>query len=254
MKKADQINKSSQHYTVIIPTLNEADWVSKTIKRVQELQPEIEIIVVDGGSGDGTVNYARAAGAKVIEAPRGRGIQCNTGADAASGKILLFLHADTLLPSRTFELLSHRFKDCRVQIGTFRLAFDEDYRLLRLYSKFTGLDSIFTRFGDQCIVIRKSFFDELNGFPDWPLFEDVHFLRAARKKTRIYSFPAQVTTSARRFLKIGIIKTQLINGWLILQYLVGVPSEKLAAQYAGFIGSKHHSTDREASPTTQVGR
>jgi len=91
---------------------------------------------------------------------------------------------------------------------------------------------MFTRFGDQCIVIRKSFFNEIGGFPDWPLFEDVHLLRLARRHTKIISLPSAVITSARRFEARGIIKTQLVNGFLLLLYLFGVSPTLLANWYA----------------------
>src|SRR5262249_18424664 len=132
----------------------------------------------------------------------------------------------------TFSVLTRFFQDSSVKIGTFRLSFDHPNSWLRFYAFFTRFDSMFTRFGDQCIAVRKSFFEELGGFPDWPLFEDVHFLRTARKKTRIVSFPASVVPSARRFSRIGMIRTQLLNGWLVLQYLLGVSPQKLAAQYS----------------------
>ena len=218
-------------FSIIIPTLNEHAWVKKTILHTRSLNSTVEIIVADGGSSDGTVKIARNLGAKLIESDCGRGNQCNCGASLASGRILIFLHADTLLPANAFNLLSQYFQDERIQIGTFRLAFDQPNPLLRAYCFFTRFDSIFTRFGDQCIVVRKSFFETLGRFPNWPLFEDVHLLRNARKCTKVVSFPATVETSARRFLKVGIVKTQLINGWLILQYLLGVSPTKLVMQY-----------------------
>lgn len=218
-------------FSVIIPTLNEAARVRRTIRHVRELYPAVEIIVVDGGSGDGTVEQSLREGAKVVESCCGRGNQCNAGARQASGEILLFLHADTSLPNRAFDLLTRCFNNPQTQIGTFRLKFDRDKWILGVYAYFSCFDSIFTRFGDQCIVVRRAFFEEIGGFPEWPLFEDVHFLRRARKHTRIVSFPSAVSTSARRFIKIGIIRTQLINGWLILKYLCGVSPEKLAEQY-----------------------
>ncbi len=161
----------------------------------------------------------------------GRGQQCNAGAAKSSGSILLFLHADTLLPSNAFELLEQYFHDKQVQVGTFRLGFDEPHSILKLYSFFTRFDSLFTRFGDQCIVVRKSFFTAIGGFPDWPLFEDVRLLQVAREHTRVYSFPAQVMTSARRFKRHGLIRQQLRNATLIIRYVLGAVPEELALRY-----------------------
>ncbi len=219
-------------FSVIIPALNEEKRIERCLRRVRELKPEAEIIVADGGSSDGTVSKAHACGARVVASPASRGMQCNAGAHAASGGIFLFLHADTLLPHDAFSILNEQFSRPEVQIGTFRLAFDRDNIILRAYASFTSHDSIFTRFGDQCIVVRKSFFYELGGFPDWPLFEDVHFLRTARRRTKIVSFPAEVITSARRFVRLGIVRNQILNAWIFAQYLCGVAPEKLAARYS----------------------
>lgn len=98
----------------------------------------------------------------------------------------------------------------------------------------TRFDSIFTRFGDQGIVVRKEFFHAIGGFPDWPLLEDIHFLRLARKKTKIYSLPGKVTTSAQRFLKNGIVAQQIFNGYVILRYLLGQSPQELARKYQDF--------------------
>jgi hypothetical protein len=147
------------------------------------------------------------------------------------GSILIFLHADTTLPHEAFVVLNNIFADPKVKIGTFRLRFDNDNWFLRVCGYLTRFDSILTRFGDQCIVVRRNFFDELGGFPEWPLFEDVDFLRRARRRTRIHSFPAEVLTSAHKFKKNGPIRQQIKNGSLILKYLAGVSPEKLAMEY-----------------------
>jgi rSAM/selenodomain-associated transferase 2 len=219
-------------FSVIIPTLNEAKFIRATIQRIRDLDESVEIIIADGESSDETVQLCQKAKVDVEFAKRGRGSQCNTGAIKASGEVLLFLHADTFLPENAFELMTNYFTDPNIQIGTFRLAFDSQNAMLRFYCSFTKFDSMFTRFGDQCIVIRKSFFNEIGGFPDWPLFEDVHLLRLARRRTKIISFPSKVITSARRFVTRGIIRTQLLNGLLLLLYLFGVSPILLANWYA----------------------
>lgn len=219
-------------FSVIIPTLNEAKFIRTTIQHIRDLDESAEIIIADGESSDETVQLCQKAKVDVEFAKRGRGSQCNTGAAKASGDVLLFLHADTFLPENAFELMTNYFSDHNIQIGTFRLAFDSRNAMLRFYCSFTKFDSMFTRFGDQCIVIRKSFFNEIGGFPDWPLFEDVHLLRLARRRTKIISFPSKVITSARRFVTRGIIRTQILNGFLLLLYLFGVSPILLANWYA----------------------
>ncbi|MBI3884537.1 MAG: TIGR04283 family arsenosugar biosynthesis glycosyltransferase [Opitutae bacterium] len=217
--------------SVIIPTLDEAARIAAAVASVRARLPQAEIIVADGGSQDGTAAAAAQAGARVVAAPRGRGPQCIAGAAAANGELLLFLHADTELPANAAAVLAEQFARPTVRIGTFRLKFDEAGWFLRASAWCSRLDSVFTRFGDQGIAIRRDFYDELGGFPPWPLFEDVELLRRARRVTRVWSFPAQVTTSARRFRRHGPWRQQFRNGGLVLRYLLGASPERLAAEY-----------------------
>lgn len=151
--------------SVIIPTLDEASQIAGTVAHVRALAPRVEIFVVDGGSRDDSRRLAVAAGAKVISSARGRGKQCHAGAERASGEVLVFLHADTHLPVNAFSLLADAFADPAVQIGTFGLRFDRNHWLLRAYAFLARLDSVWTRFGDQCICVRAGFYHELGGFP-----------------------------------------------------------------------------------------
>ena len=123
------------------------------------------------------------------------------------------------------------FERTDFQIGTFRLRFDRQSRLLSLYAALTQFDSIWTSFGDQGIAMRRDFFEKIGRFPDWPLFDDVALLQTARRMTKVHSIKATVTTSARRFTKLGLMRTQLFNGWLILRYLLGASPESLARSY-----------------------
>ncbi len=218
-------------FTVIIPALNEAETIGACITHIDTGQSNVEIIVVDGGSSDDTANIAETAGAKVIRTGPCRGLQCNYGAAAAAGEILIFLHADTILPEATFDYLSEIFKNDEVEIGNFRIGFDIKHWFLRLLSSLSRFDMGLFRFGDQGIVIRKSLFEKLGGFPNWTLFEDFQLIRAARKETKIHRFPISVVTSARRFVKNGIIRQQLKNVYLTIQYLLGVPPWRLAEKY-----------------------
>lgn len=220
-----------QDYSVIIPALNEEANIASCLNRLRSFNPRLQVIVVDGGSVDQTPLIAEKAGVQVVRSQPGRGIQCNRGAKYATGSILIFLHADTQLPENTFLFLDDFFSDPRVLIGSFRLRFDYDHWFLKLSGYCTRFDSILTRFGDQCIVVRRGFFDDLGGFPEWPLFEDVDFLRRSRRKTKIYSFPAEVITSARKFKENGPIRQQIRNGILVFKYLIGISAEQLAREY-----------------------
>lgn len=222
-------------FSVIIPALDEADGIAASLAGVLEVArldgANVELIVADGGSSDGTAALAADAGARMVIAPRGRGLQCNAGAAHAQGDVLLFLHADTRLPPGAFRLLTAEFARPDIGAGTFRLRFDQRHWLFSLYTYFSRFDSVLTTFGDQCIVIRRGLFTRLGGFPEWPLFEDVALLQRARRKTRLRSFPVAVITSARRFRRGGIIRQSLRNGWLMLQYFLGVSPAVLAVKY-----------------------
>lgn len=217
--------------SVVIPALDEAARLGATLERARAALPGCELIVADGGSTDATVGLAAARGATIVSAPRGRGRQLVAGAAAARGALLVFLHADTLLPPAAGPVLARAFADPAVKIGTFRLAFDAPGLWYRGFAWCSRFDSVCTRFGDQGIVVRRDFYAALGGFAPWPLFEDVDLLRRARRRTRIHSFPAAVTTSARRFHRGGPVRQQLRNGWLLLRFLAGTSPETLAASY-----------------------
>lgn len=219
---------------VVIPALHEAARIHATVSSARAQFPGGTVFVVDGGSRDDTVGRARAAGATVIAAARGRGGQCRTGSDAAAqagADWLLFLHADTRLPENAGDIVARYIARPEAKAATFRLRFEAGGWFLRACAWFTRFDSVFTRFGDQGILIRRSFYDDLGGFPAWPLFEDVELLQRVRKKARLHSLPAAVTTSTRRFERRGPLRQQWLNGRLLLRYLAGASPEKLAAIY-----------------------
>lgn len=218
-------------YSIIIPTLNEERYLPSVLDHLINLDGDLEIIIADGGSKDNTVKVAESFNVKVCKSDKGKGIQINNGAGCATGEILIFLHADTFLPQNAFSLINEYLLVRNVTIATFKMKFDEKSFLMDLYSWFTKFDTIFTTFGDQVIVVRRSLFEELNGFPDIPLFEDVELFRKARRKTKVYKLPSYVTTSARRFKRKGILKTQLLNGLYIVEYLIGISPKNIYLKY-----------------------
>lgn len=184
-------------------------------------------------STDSGVDSTATSGIQRLRAPRGRGTQCNAGAARATGPLLLFLHDDTALPVEAPGVVSNAFADPRTQIACFRLRFDHEHWLLAIYAFCSRFDSSLTSFGDQGILIRRSFFAAIGGFPDWPLFEDVDLLNRARHRTRkrIKKLPAVVTTSTVRFLENGILRQQLLNAELMLRFSLGASPESLRRRY-----------------------
>jgi hypothetical protein len=221
-----------ERLSVVIPALNEARVIGQTLERVRAALPGAGIFVVDGGSTDETVGIATQWGGMIVPSPRGRGIQCHAGAMRTASEWLLFLHADTLLPVdalHTFDAFAAKPAN---QLGTFRLQFADGGKFLNAlaWAAHRG-DSVFTRFGDQGVLVRRSFYDALGGFPPWPLFEDVALFQRARKLTRVHWLPGHVVTSARRFNERGLFRQRLLNAELLLRYLGGASPFELAARY-----------------------
>ncbi|MCA0269916.1 MAG: TIGR04283 family arsenosugar biosynthesis glycosyltransferase [Bacteroidetes bacterium] len=215
--------------SVVVPALNEADAVAHAV-RSAFAAGTAEVIVVDGGSVDATKAAARQAGATVVDSPRGRSRQMNAGAEAATGDVLLFLHADTTLPEDAFVQVRSTVER-GAEGGCFRLRFDADAPLLRLYAAATRLPIPWLVYGDRALWCTRAAFDAVGGFPDLPVFEDVAFVRALVRRRRFRFVPSSVTTSARRFLRDGLLRRQLRNALLTVAYWVGVPPERLARRY-----------------------
>ncbi len=217
--------------SIIIPTLNEADTLGGTLQAVAQQAGPKEIIVVDGGSADATVEIARPH-ATVLESARGRARQMNAGAGAATGEALLFLHADTHPPAEALPIIRTTLADPQTEAGIFRLGFDRSAPLLQFYAWCTRWPWIRLAFGDRGLFARRTAFDAVGGFPDWPLFEDLELAHRLYRHGGFCFRPEAVTTSARRFTRNGPLRQQVRNLRLWLHYLRGTPPERLTHLYA----------------------
>jgi rSAM/selenodomain-associated transferase 2 len=218
--------------SIIIPVLNEATIIKKTLSQLTQ-HSEIEIIVVDGGSQDNTVAIAKSS-AKVITAiGKGRAGQMNAGANVAQSDILLFLHADTQLPANFIELVNKTLNQNQIIAGAFELAIDGSGIPLRGIEILVKVRSrlLSLPYGDQALFISKQAFIKAGGFADLPIMEDFEFIQRVGKLGRIAIAPAAVTTSGRRWQKLGVWQTTLINQLMIAGYYLGISPAKLSKFY-----------------------
>lgn len=219
------------YVSVIVPTLNEEAHIEKAIFNARS--PDAEVIVVDGGSEDRTVERAEKAGASVIPGPRGRALQQNRGAAEARGSVFLFLHADTALPKDYVVQVFETLMDQRVVLGAFRFKTDLDRPLMRGIEITTNIRSKYLKlpYGDQALFARRSCFQAVGGFPEKPIAEDLFFVRLVSKRGRIEIAPAHATTSARRWKEVGVLRTTLINQVILTGLALGISSRTLARFY-----------------------
>ena len=217
--------------SIVIPTLNEAAHLGATLNRIDAQSGPFEVLLVDGHSDDATVQQARDRGATVLQTARGRARQLNCGAEAATGDILLFLHADTLLPLNGLSLIRKSLSAPSATAGTFRLEFDRPSPLLRLYAWCTRWPWIRICFGDRGLFVEQSAFEAVGGYPEWPLFEDLELAARLHAHGGFHFLSAAVTTSARRFERCGPVRQQARNLYLWLHYMAGTDPGRVAALY-----------------------
>ena len=223
--------------SIIIPTLDEARSVGATLDAVAQLRGSFEVIVVDGGSSDGTLEIAREHGARVIASERGRGLQMHKGAYIAQGEALWFLHADTIIPADAAEQIIEALHEPRVVGGNFKIRFDGARRAARFLTwLYPQLRKLGLCYGDSAIFVRREAYRQAGGFKPFPIFEDLDLLRELRRLGHLAHLPATVVTSSRRFEGRNFALT--FAGWAILQslYWLGVHPRTLGRLYAPIRG------------------
>jgi rSAM/selenodomain-associated transferase 2 len=220
--------------SIIIPTLDESDGIIDTLQALAPLRGRgCEVVVVDGGSNDGTPLLARRWADRVLTAPRGRARQMNAGAAAARGEILLFLHADCRLPEAADGLIVEGLARARRSWGRFDVAIDGRHPLLKVVAAFMNRRSRLTGVatGDQGLFVTRSLFEAAGRYPEIALMEDVALSKRLRRYGAPLCIPHRLRTSGRRWEKHGVLRTIALMGWLRLAYWLGADPDRLALRY-----------------------
>jgi rSAM/selenodomain-associated transferase 2 len=227
---------SNMMISVIIPVLHEGERIHEILSSLKSAASDVpyEVIVVDGNSSGSTIAHIVNSGAITLITPRGRALQMNAGAAQARGSILLFLHADTLLPHNALPKIMEALSDSRFVGGSFDLGIQNRRWIFRVIGLAASWKHRLTRvpYGDQAIFMRRSYFEDMGGYPEIPLMEDVELMkRVKQRKGRIIILPAAVATSSRKWETEGVSYT-IVRNWIIQAlYLFGMPAERLVRYY-----------------------
>jgi rSAM/selenodomain-associated transferase 2 len=226
--------RAVKRLSIIIPTLNEAEGIVATLESLGELRRlGHEVIVVDGGSSDGTATLVAGLADRVLAASAGRAGQMNAGARAAAGDVLLFLHADARLPDAADRLVLQGLAAGGAAWGRFDVRIASTHPLLRVVETMMNLRSRLTRIctGDQGIFVRREAFDAVGGYPRQALMEDIAISTRLRRLSAPLCVRERLLTSARRWESQGVLRTIVLMCWLRLQYALGVAPARLARCY-----------------------
>lgn len=221
-------------FSIIVPMLNEAPGLPRLLARLSALERQgNDVLIVDGGSDDGSADLAVRAGLLVLSSPRGRARQMNLGAAHATGDVLLFLHADTLLPEGALITVRRAMQRSGAPWGRFDVAIDGKHFMLRVVAKLMNLRSRWTGIatGDQAIFVTREAFDAVGGFPDQPLMEDIELSRRLLLRARPVCIDDPVLTSGRRWESRGVWRTVMLMWRLRWAYWRGTPADQLARLY-----------------------
>jgi len=218
----------------VIPTLDEAANLARLLPELQARWPDAEVIVVDGGSRDGSAEIVRRhPRVRGLSCAAGRARQMNVGARVATGAALVFLHADTRLPSGALEAVTRALDDSAVVGGRFDVTFDTPRRLMRVVAALMNARSRWTGIatGDQALFVRREVFDAIGGFPEIPLMEDVELSRRLKRRGRLACLRLRVVTSARKWEREGALRTIGLMWLLRLLHVCGVSPHTLHRWY-----------------------
>jgi len=239
--------------SIIVPVLNEAATIQMSLHRLRTDFPDCELVVVDGGSDDDTRRLA-AASARVVTCARGRAVQMNAGAQSASGDVLWFVHADTIIDVAALAQLRAALRDRRVVGGGLTLRFDRHTRSLDYLAWVSTLRArrLHHIFGDQAMFVRRAGFERLGGFALLPLMEDLEFTRRLHRAGRTVVLTATSTASSRRFTAHGTLRMIAFMQYLKLLYFAGVSPERIRRRYQAGPGIRLPRTDpARPEPTSE---
>ena len=224
----------SPRVSVVIPTLDEEEHLEATLESVTR-EPDTEVIVVDGGSSDRTAEVALAGGVRLLTTTAQRARQMNAGAAAASAPALLFLHGDTRVPPGFSNQVLELLAGSGTAAGAFRLTVAGSGWGLRVIEGLANARSrlLHLPYGDQGLFVMADLFRRLGGFPDLPIMEDVVFVRRLNRRGRIAIAPCSALTSDRRWRRLGILRTTLVNQVVLTGFFLGVDPARLAGWYRG---------------------
>ncbi len=229
--------------SIVVPAFDEAPNLRRLLPDLARVCPGAEVIVVDGGSRDGTGDVVTGRpGVRLLVAPRGRARQMNAGARQAGGDVLLFLHADTWLPDGAPVAIAAALADPGAVGGRFDVRFDTGRRVLGLVARLMNARSRATGIctGDQAIFVRRADFEAVGGYPDIPLMEDIELCRRLKRRGRLAALRARVTTSARKWEREGPLRTIGLMWVLRLLHFCGVAPARLHRWYYGAPKESHH--------------
>ena len=218
--------------SIIIPTLNEARYLGETLAKIRQLSPH-ELIISDGGSNDDTLKIAAKYTQHLIKTPAGRALEMNAGAQAATGDLLLFLHADSYIKLASYKKMLYAMKNPEVIGGAFSLLIDSNRMALQIINQFANLRSKYLgrAYGDQAFFVKKQVFQKMEGFTEFPICEDLDFYKRLKIMGPVALLKEEVPTSPRRGANEGIWFTTIRNILIATLFELGFPPRILTKWY-----------------------
>lgn len=240
--------------SILVPVLNEAAQIQPFLCHLRERAPGVQVIVADGGSDDCTAVLASGLCDRVITTSCSRPIQMNAAARIADGDVLWFLHADNQIPIDAIDAITSTFADPQVVGGCFRVKIPRPELIYRVHdgiAHYVG-KLLRIRCGDHGIFLRRDVFNEVGGYPDVPLMEDIKMFRAIQSYGRIAWLPERLLLSSRRHVQVGVYRYTFVCAVIVALYCLGVSTRSLARIYSHLVPSRNSPHFRQLQPVEDV--